>query len=141
MLWITLALLLMATLHDLRSREIPDWISVLLLACAVAATAGGWTGVGWSALLGGLACGFIVGLVFFALGALGGGDVKLLAALGAALGPLALGTVLFWMAIAGGVLSLIAKLRGQREIAYVPAITCGFLVYFASVSELTWAAF
>jgi prepilin peptidase CpaA len=43
--------------------------------------------------------------------------------------------VLFGMAIGGGSLSLIAMLRGQRDFAYVPAITAGFLGYVGFVSQ------
>ena len=63
-------------------------------------------------------------------GGFGGGDVKLVIALGAALGPLALLSALFWVALSGGLLALIAVIRGRRDLAYVPAIAMGLLVYF-----------
>lgn len=65
----------------------------------------------------------------FRFAKLGGGDVKVIAAVGALLGPVGLLIVLFWMAIAGGILALIAMLRGQRDYAYVPAIAAGYLAY------------
>jgi len=37
--------------------------------------------------------------------------------------------VLFWMALAGGLLALIAMARGQRDYAYGPAIAAGYLGY------------
>ena len=61
----------------------------------------------------------------FYLGGLGGADVKLVAALGAAVGPVSLLCVLFWTALAGGLLALAAKSRGKRDFAYVPAIAAG----------------
>src|SRR5262245_5363545 len=88
-LWIPFALVVVATVVDLRRREIPDWISLLLLAWAVVATAFKIHPVGWLSLLGGLALGFVLSTVWFALGGLGAGDVKLLTALGAALGSAA----------------------------------------------------
>jgi prepilin peptidase CpaA len=55
--------------------------------------------------------------------------VKLLAGLGAVLGPAALLSALFWVVLAGAVLSAGAALRGRRELAYVPAIAAGLFVY------------
>ena len=43
--------------------------------------------------------------------------------------------MLFGMAVAGGVLSLIAMIRGQRDYACVPAITAGFIGYVGLVSK------
>jgi prepilin peptidase CpaA len=54
----------------------------------------------------GWALGIALFLPFFLLRGMGGGDVKLLAALGAWLGPLALLTVTFYTALAGGVMAL-----------------------------------
>ena len=128
-LWIPVALALLAALFDLRSREIPDWISVCLVAAAVAATAAGISGLSWWGLALGLAVGLVVSFVFFALGGLGGGDVKLIAAIGACLGWLGLLQVLFWTALAGAALALLAAARGQRDFAYGPAILAGTFVY------------
>jgi prepilin peptidase CpaA len=124
-----LALLAAAVVYDLKSREIPDWISLALAAWAVLAAALGLHAAGWLGAAAGLALGFALTAPLFYLGGLGGGDVKLIAALGAALGPLALLSVLFWMAVAGGVLALVAKYRGEKDFAYVPAIAAGLLIY------------
>jgi prepilin peptidase CpaA len=127
-LWVPLGFVLVAVVHDLRRREVPDWISVLLLVWAVAATTLRLHPVGWLSALGGLALGFALSTVFFALGGLGAGDVKLLTALGAALGHVAVLFTLFWIALAGGLLALVALARGQRDLAYVPAIALGLFV-------------
>jgi prepilin peptidase CpaA len=129
MAWISLPFLAIATVYDLREREIPDWLSLVLLGWAVAAVATGLSAVGWLGLVGGAALGLAIGAPLFALGAFGGGDVKLVTALGAALGPAALVATLFWVAIVGGVLALVAKWRGQRDLAYVPAIAIGLLIH------------
>ena len=34
-LWIILSLVIVATIFDLRTREVPDWIALAILACAV----------------------------------------------------------------------------------------------------------
>jgi prepilin peptidase CpaA len=49
-------------------------------------------------------------LPFFVLRGIGGGDVKLLAALGAWLGPMSAVWLAFWSAIAGGVFALAVAL-------------------------------
>jgi Flp pilus assembly protein protease CpaA len=64
----------------------------------------------------------------FQLGGLGGADVKLISALGAAFGLRNEITLLFYVAVAGAILALIAKFRGQREFAYAPAIALGTLM-------------
>jgi prepilin peptidase CpaA len=122
---VPLVLLAVAAWHDLRTREIPDWISLALAAWALVLAAGGWHSNGWTGLVLGGLLGFVLTAPLFWLGGLGGGDVKLLAALGACLGPGLLLLTLFWMAIAGGVLALVAKCRGKADFAYVPAILAG----------------
>jgi prepilin peptidase CpaA len=131
LLGIPLGLTLVAVVTDLRRREVPDAVPLALLSWAVAARALGWTEIGWFALVAGLVLGLATSAIFYALGALGGGDVKLLAALGAVLGPVALASVLFWMALAGGALALVSAIRGEREFAYVPAIAVGLCVQLA----------
>jgi prepilin peptidase CpaA len=125
---VPLTLLAAASAYDLRSREIPDAFPALLLAWAVGTTAlqpsaNGWTGLGL-----GLFVGLALGLLLFRFGAFGGGDAKLVAALGALLGPREIFVLLFYVALAGAVLAIVAALRGARDFAYGPAIAVGFLV-------------
>ncbi len=81
-----------AAVFDLRTGHIPNWLTLGGLALAYAAhavlgfAAGGSSGA-LSAVLGALAGMIICGLVpaiLFALGGMGGGDLKLFAAIGAA---------------------------------------------------------
>ena len=69
----------------------------------------GWEGLFYSLI--GTAVGLALLLPAYAIGGMGAGDVKLLAALGAWLGP----SAAFWMAIyasmAGGVLAVVVALR------------------------------
>jgi prepilin peptidase CpaA len=127
---VTLTLLLVAAAYDLRTREVPDWVALALLAWAALATALGWHTNTWWSLAAGLTIGAVVGGLFFYLGGgLGGADVKLITALGAVAGPAGLISALFWMALAGGALALLAAARRQRTFAYVPAIVAGWLIY------------
>jgi len=129
MLAVPVLLLLIATICDLRTRIIPDWISVALLCWGIGSAWFNEAGSVWVSLGAGTLLGFALGALLFALGGLGGGDVKLLAGLGAVLGPIDLLNVLFWMALVGGVLAIIAKMQGRSDFAYVPAIAVGLLIH------------
>ncbi|HEX8447657.1 MAG TPA: prepilin peptidase [Sphingomonas sp.] len=125
------ALLLTAGWTDLRSRIISNRLNgtIALLAPLW------WLALGYApwpdmALQLGLALAlFIAFAALFALGAMGGGDVKLIAALALWLPPAAVLPMLMLMAIAGGVLTLVMlvvhRVRhrpGQPEIPYGLAI-------------------
>lgn len=131
---VPLAGVLWATVVDLKRREIPDEISIGILFWALLAESLGWVSFGWGSLILGCAAGLGLGAVGFRLQSFGGGDVKLLAALGAALGFTAVWSLFFWTAMAGGVLGVIAKWRGERELAFAPAIAVGFIVCVATQS-------
>ncbi len=86
-----LALTAIAAVYDLRTGHIPNWLTLgsLLAAFAAQAVVGavhaGYAGLGngvIAALTGVLACAAVPAIVFFR-GGMGGGDVKLFAALGA----------------------------------------------------------
>lgn len=119
---------LFAMWHDVRTREIPDAVPIGLALTGVAATGMGWIHDGWLPFIAGGLVGFFVVLPFTLSGGIGGGDLKLVAALGLWLGPLLLLQALFWTALAGVACAVIAKVRKQKDFAYVPAITVGLLV-------------
>jgi prepilin peptidase CpaA len=129
-LWslVLVAPVLFALVCDLRTREIPDWIPLAIVVWACLATALGLNKVAWIGLIAGMSLGLGLAAAVFYLGGLGGGDVKLLAAIGAAVGPWTLLSILAWMAVAGGVLALIAAARGKRDFTYVTAITVGVML-------------
>ena len=131
---VPLLLLALAAAIDLRRREVPDWVPVALLAWALLLLLAG-AGPGGGRALAGLGLGAGVGLLAFWSGGFGGGDAKLVAALGPVLGPSALAWTLAFGALAGGVLSLHARLRGQRELAYAPALAAGLAVFLLVPEE------
>jgi prepilin peptidase CpaA len=142
MTWLALGLLAIAAVCDLRSRIIPDWIALAMIALGLVGNAlthpvSAGSGLGLSML--GLALGAIVGLALFELAGLGGGDAKLIAGVGTAIGPLALFPALFWMAQAGAALAILASVRGRRELAYAPAIALGLLIHALLPGEF-WRA-
>ena len=80
----------------------------------VGLAASGASGISLTALR---SLGFVVGLVLMlpghALGATGAGDVKLMAAVGAIVGPVLVVSALLFTAIAGGVLAVAVAIRRQ----------------------------
>jgi len=100
------ALALAAAVFDFRTRRIPNPLTYggLIAALGLALWPGLGPAPGAAAL--GLVAGFLPALALFAVGILGGGDVKLLAALGALVGyPLIL-ALLFHALVAGCAISL-----------------------------------
>lgn len=128
-LLLPLILLAMAAACDLRTREIPNWISVGIVLIAVVAAVWGIANISWWMVLSGGVLGLSIGAMLFRFANFGGGDAKLIVAIGALLGPVGLLFMLFWMALAGGVLALIALVRRQGDYAYGPAIAAGYAAY------------
>jgi prepilin peptidase CpaA len=95
-----------ACIDDLRRRQISNWIpgSAFASGLVFQTTHYGWRGAGYS-LLGTLA-GASVFLIFYLLGGMGGGDVKLMAGFGALLGAKQLLYAALWTAGVGGVMAL-----------------------------------
>jgi len=99
-----------ASVIDWRSRKIPNLLTFPLAGIALLgnAVAGGFHGM-LSALLG-LAVGLVFFLLLMALGAMGPGDVKLMAGLGALLGILNVFWIGLFTAVMGGVLAVLYSL-------------------------------
>lgn len=110
---------------DLRTRRIPNALTgAFLLAALLLAACHGPASVGL-ALLGMAAAG--LALPLWAARLLGAGDVKLLAAVGALLGPTPLLWTLLGTAIAGAVLAALTLARRGTRIPYSPAVALGTL--------------
>lgn len=113
-------LLILAVWHDVRSRRIPNLLVlagiVIALALQLALPAGeglfvmpfGSIGVLWS--LAGLGVGLALLLPMYALRALGAGDVKLMAMIGAFVGPATICGIAVCTLVAGGVLAILVSL-------------------------------
>ncbi len=104
--WPTLIVVGVATITDLRSRRIPNWLVLPFLAAGVVVCAWmhGWRGVGQS--LAGAGLGILLFGLFFWMGGMGAGDVKLCAAVGAWIGPNQLLIALLLTGLAGGIMVL-----------------------------------
>jgi prepilin peptidase CpaA len=122
-----LVVVAVAVWTDLRSRRIPNTLTIAALVAALAVRAVYGGAVLLDGLLGaGLA--FALLLPLFAMGGMGGGDAKLLIAVGAFLGPKGFLVALLATAIAGGIMSLI---WAARRGVILPALlnTGGLLKY------------
>lgn len=109
-----LAMLCIAALIDWRQRRIPNWLNVLMLLSGIAGSfLPGRVASPGEAMLG-MLVGFAIPFVLFAMGALGGGDVKLLAAAGAWVGPIMIGKIFLAAAIVGMVIVLVQSTRQKR---------------------------
>jgi len=114
--------LLYAALHDIAARTIPNTVPVTLGLCGVALRLLGHS------LLPGLACAagiFALAAFCWRRGWLGGGDVKLLAAVALVLPPSLSPSFLASVALAGGILALfyaaLASLLGPGLLGIGPA--------------------
>lgn len=129
-------LLLVAAWGDIRTRTIPNWLTG---GIAVSAPLWWWaTGLPlWpaAAIQLGVALGaFALFAIAWRIGAMGGGDLKLIAALALWFAPLLLLRMLVVMALAGGALTiLMLVLHRVRGAAGRPEIPYGVAIAFAGL--------
>lgn len=132
---------LAASAEDLWRRSISNWISVAALVSGVAFHVWSRGIAGFVPALLGAAGGFLIFLVFYMLGGMGGGDVKLMAGLGSIIGVDHLVEASIFTAVIGAVVaclvlaaSAVLKLVGKgregspKAIPYAPAIALGVLL-------------
>lgn len=101
-----LVLLLLAAVADLRTRKIPNWLTVLLIVSGLANAAFATSGLGIGMSIAGLFAAAFIPFVLFAIGAMGAGDVKLMAGVGAWMGPFAGVSVYLLSTLVGMVIAL-----------------------------------
>jgi len=112
----------LAAIVDVRTRRIPNWLTGSLVLGGLVFN--GWRGgiVGVGLAVAGAALGLAILLPFHAVRAIGAGDVKLLAGLGAVLGPQVLVSVAIYGAIAGGLISAVLLAREGRLLSVLHEI-------------------
>jgi prepilin peptidase CpaA len=149
--WIAILVGLAAMIDDLARRQIANWIPLAALAAGF-----GWQ-IGQSGLRGlmyagiGTVAGFAVFLIFYLLGGMGGGDIKLMAGFGALLGFHQVLAAALWIGAVGGVLAVgvlgvraatralsgtkvMTEKQAERQdsIPYAPAIALGVWLSLAA---------
>lgn len=120
-----LALAILAAVWDLRSRRIPNWLTMTGLALgAVMQTYQGT----WREAVFGFLLATVIYLPLWLAGGRGGGDLKLMAALGVLLGPTGWIQLFVLTAVIGGLWALMLVIAKRR-----------FLVTLKNVGAILWA--
>ncbi|MEX1127360.1 MAG: A24 family peptidase [Vicinamibacterales bacterium] len=106
--------LVAATVIDLRSRRIPNELTAAMTGIGIALAVSGTSGLSLGASLAGFFLGLLLMMPGYALGATGAGDVKLMAGVGALVGPALVLPAFLFTSVAGGVLAVIVATRRKR---------------------------
>jgi prepilin peptidase CpaA len=111
-----LALLVLSAYWDIRYRKIPNWATLpaIVLGLGINGLHYGWGGMKASGI--GFLVGFAAFLVLFVLGWMGGGDVKLMAAVGALKGYPFVTSALFYSLLVGVVIGLAMVIWNRRTV-------------------------
>lgn len=136
--WIFGSIGAVAAFTDYRSGKIYNWLTLpaIILGLVLAAVLQGWYGLGQAAL--GLGVAGALFLPLFVTGVLGGGDVKLLMAMGTALGPnrmLELAAISMAIAAAGAVALLV---KHRRVVPFISEVWKFARSVFVRGLEVQW---
>jgi prepilin peptidase CpaA len=113
-IWVACFILAVAAYIDWKDHRVPNWITFTGFAAGlVFHLLPGGSGIGF-ALLGALV-GLLTLIVPYALNGMGAGDVKLMAAVGAWVGPAITIQAFVWIAIVGGVMGIGGVLLNGRS--------------------------
>jgi prepilin peptidase CpaA len=130
-------LLVLAGYLDMRYHRIPNGVTFggAVAALALECYFGGWAPLGIG--FGGLGVGLAVFLPFYIRGAMGAGDVKLMAAVGAFLGPSATLLAAALTLIVGGVMAIaiLLRYRSLGALARRYLTTLNFLAVTGTLSH------
>ena len=99
---------------DLRTRRVPNVLTMSLAAAGITLAASGFGHITIGAALGGGLLGLLLMVPGHVLGATGGGDVKLLSATGTLLGPATTVWAFLIATIAGGAIAVFVAVRRGR---------------------------
>ena len=105
---------MIATVTDLRTRRVPNWLTFGSAAAGLAMAVMQVSSVGVAGALEGLLVGLLLMLPGHVIGKTGAGDVKLLAAVGTLLGPKSIVMAFLYSAIAGGGLAVLVAISRHR---------------------------
>lgn len=133
-------LLVIAAVGDVRSRIIPNWLNAAIALLAIPFwLAAGISGHDVMIQLGLAAVVLAIFAGCFMIGMMGGGDVKMLTAIALWMPLDKMFTLLVWMAIGGGILTIgmliyyrFRKTIGKPEIPYGVAISASALLIIAN---------
>ncbi len=128
-----IAVVAVAAWSDLRTRKIPNWVTVpgVIAGIALQTFYGGIDGA--FASLEGAVLGFGIFIAFYIAGGMGAGDVKLFSAVGALVGPQSLILVFVLTGILGGLSAAAAIAAHRKAIPYGAVIAAGTLMSLIAI--------
>ena len=109
-------LLVMAAVSDVRFYRIPNWLTFggMVFAIVYSTFAARTPMTGVQSALGGLGTGLAIMLPFYVLGIMGAGDVKLMAMVGAFIGPYQTLQAILFTCIVGGFAAVAVAIHRRR---------------------------
>ncbi|WP_430229522.1 A24 family peptidase [Nitrosomonas communis] len=135
-------LLLIAACHDIRQYRIPNALILLgvilglLLNILVPQYMGG---LGFSMSLAGLGVGLVILFPLYLLRAMGAGDIKLMAMIGAFVGPTSMLPITLYILLAGGILALSVVLLRGKLFRLLENLKIMLLMHFAGSSNTSFS--
>jgi prepilin peptidase CpaA len=105
---------LVSALVDMRTRRVPNPLTMGIAATGLTFAATRLSGLTIAAAALGFAVGLGLMLLPYLFGAMGGGDLKLFAALGTFLGPRPILQAFLYTLLAGGILAVVVALQRRR---------------------------
>ena len=132
---VVIAGIMIAVFFDWKARRIPNWLtfSLLVIGLLFHTWAHGWAGFGQSAA--GFAAGIFFLFIPFAFGGVGGGDVKLMGAIGSLVGAGLVFKIFLATAIFGGIFSLLEMIQRKAVRKTLKRIR-DLLVYVALTKRI-----
>ena len=120
-----IALVAAAGWSDLRTRQIPNWLTVsgAIIGFALQTFYGGLSGA--VASVEGAVLGLGIFVALYIAGGMGAGDVKLFGAVGALVGPQSLVLVFVLTGVLGGLAAVVAMIAHRKAIPYGAVIAMG----------------
>ncbi len=129
---VLLCVLMIASIMDIRSNRIPNWLtfSAVILGLGLNFILGGVSGLLYSAA--GLFTGVSLLILLYAFGGMGAGDVKLMGAVGAMIGPQMVLWAALYTALIGGIYAIVLMIIHPRLKAKRAAVvqTLKGLIFF-----------
>jgi prepilin peptidase CpaA len=118
--WVCVFIVAACTTTDLLYRRIPNWITIpaVIVALIYNGLANGWV-AGIQSSLAGLTLGCALLIPPFAMGGMGGGDVKLLGALGAWMGGLNVLNIFLFSAWAGALGAVVIMVKNNTLVSTI----------------------
>jgi prepilin peptidase CpaA len=130
-----LLMLIWAAIEDARCRRIRNWLTFSLIISGFAQTFVSGAGLTPLESLAGFAVGFFLVVGLFVLGAVGGGDVKLLAGVGAWVGAVAVFKIFCAEAVVGMIIVLI-QAAGQGRLAVLTRNSAMLAVNLVHINQV-----